>query len=239
MKVLIVDDEPLARAVLRELLEEMAGVTVAGEATTSAEALEMIGKAGPDVLLLDIHMPGMDGLGLARSLKGEAAPLVIYVTAYEKHALAAFEAGAVDYLLKPVRSERLRAALEKARGMLAGRKPAAAAADAAPRRVMGRIGEEMHLIDPRDVVAFRAGEEGVVVVTATGRYVSELTLKELESRLPSPPFRRIHRAVLINTDHIRSIAPLSSRRYLLKLTGGLEAVVSRRMAGAIREATRW
>ena len=237
MKTLIVDDEPLARAVLAELLAEIPGVLLAGEAATTAEALDMVSSLSPDLLLLDIHMPGMDGLALARSLRGAAAPLVIYVTAYEKHALAAFESGAVDYLLKPVRVDRLRAAIDKARALLAGRK--AAPALEAPRRIAGRVGDEVHLIDPRDVVAFRAGESGVSILTAGGRYFFDQPLKALETRLPSPPFRRIHRAIIINTDHIRSIVPLSSRRYLLKLTGGLEAVVSRRMAGAIRDATRW
>lgn len=238
MRILIVDDEPLARSVLVELLSEIPGVAVAGEAATSAEALELISSHSPDLLLLDIQMPGMDGLALARSLRGVAAPLVIYVTAYEKHALAAFDSGAVDYLLKPVRKERLAAAIDKARFQLAGRKPQPASQES-PRRIVGRQGEELHLIDPRDVVAFRAGEEGVSVLTATGRYLADQPLRTMEARLPSPPFRRIHRAIIINTDHIRSIAPLSSRRFLLRLTGGLEAVVSRRMAGAIREATRW
>lgn len=238
MKILIVDDEPLARSVLAELLAEIPGVTLAGEAATSAEALDLVGRFSPDLLLLDIHMPGVDGLTLARSLRGESAPLVIYVTAYEKHALAAFDSGAVDYLLKPVRAERLAAAIDKARIQLAGRKPKAVAQDP-PRRVIGRLGEELHLIDPQDVVAFRAGDDGVSVLTASGRYLSDQPLKSLEARLPAPPFRRIHRAIIINTDHIRSIAPLSSRRFLLRLTGGMEAVVSRRMAGAIRDATRW
>lgn len=238
MRILIVDDEPLARSVLVELLSEIPGVAVAGEAATSAEALELISTRSPDLLLLDIQMPGMDGLALARCLRGAAAPLVIYVTAYEKHALAAFDSGAVDYLLKPVRKERLAAALDKARLQLAGREPHPERPET-PRRIVGRLGEELHLIDPQDVVAFRAAADGVSVLTATGRYLADQPLRTLETRLPSPPFRRIHRAIIINTDHIRSIAPLSSRRFLLRLTGGLEAIVSRRMAGAIREATRW
>jgi DNA-binding LytR/AlgR family response regulator len=238
MRVLIVDDEPLARSVLVELLNEIPGVAIAGEAATSAEALELISARSPDLLLLDIQMPGMDGLALARSLRGAAAPLVIYVTAHDRHALAAFDSGAVDYLLKPVRKERLAIAIGKARSQLAGRKPPAESQES-PRRIVGRRGEELHLLDPRDVVAFRAGEEGVSVLTATGRYLADQPLKALEARLPAPPFRRIHRAIIINTDHIRSIAPLSSRRFLLRLTGGMEAIVSRRMAGAIREATRW
>lgn len=238
MRILIVDDEPLARSVLAELLSEIPGLAVAGEAATSAEALELISTRSPDLLLLDIQMPGMDGLALARSLRGAAAPLVIYVTAYERHALAAFDSGAVDYLLKPVRKERLAAAIDKARLQLAGRKPQAASQES-PRRIVGRRGEELHLLDPQNVVAFRADADGVSVLTAAGRYLAEQPLKALEARLPSPPFRRIHRAIIINTDHIRSIAPLSSRRFLLRLTGGLEAIVSRRMAGAIREATRW
>ena len=113
MRVLIADDEPIARQVLRELLEECPGVEIAGEAASGTETIRQVERLDPDLVLLDIHMPHNDGLAVARRLRPLPLPLVIYVTAYEQHALAAFEAGAVDYLLKPVRLERLRALFRK------------------------------------------------------------------------------------------------------------------------------
>jgi len=239
MRVLIADDEPIARQVMRELLEDCPGVQVAGEAASGAEALEQIERTDPDVVLLDIHMPQSDGLAVARRLRPLPLPMVIYVTAYEQHALEAFEAGAVDYLLKPVRLERLQAALEKARRQLNGLRAAGASASQAPERFPARLGSEIHLLDTRDIIAFRAAEGGVEVLTVSGRYHASCSLKEIERRFPPPQWRRIHRAFLVHTAHLRAIAPLSSRRYLLRLTGGLEAVVSKRMAGVIRETAQW
>lgn len=239
MRILIADDEPVARQVIRELLEECPGVEVAGEASTGPEVLQRVERLDPDVVLLDIHMPQSDGLAVARRLRPLPLPLVIYVTAYEQHALAAFETGAVDYLLKPVRLERLRTALEKARRQLEGLRAARRHAAQAPPRIAARSGEEIHLIDTGDIIAFRAAEGGVEILATSGRYHAAHSLKEIEERFPPPQFRRIHRAFLINTAHLRSIAPLTSRRYLLRLTGGIEAVVSKRMAGVIREATEW
>ena len=237
---LIVDDEPIARQILRELLQDCPGVHLAGEAGSGPEALSLIDALHPNLLLLDLHMPGLDGFAVARSLRGAPLPLIIYVTAFEKHALQAFETGAVDYLLKPVRHERLLAALDKARQRLAGiRSAPTPAAPAEPRRIVGRIGSDLHLLDPGDVIAFQAEADSVRIITASGRYLAEHSLRALEQRLPAPRFRRIHRGTIINTDHIRKISPLSSKRWLLRMSNGLEAVVSKRRAGVIREATRW
>lgn len=238
MKVLIADDEPVARQVLRELLEECPGIEAVGEAASGQEALGVIARWNPEVLLLDIHMPGVDGLGVARGLRPTPLPLVIFVTAYEQHALEAFDSGAVDYLLKPVRLERLRAALAKARAQLAGLTARQSPAGPPPR-ITGRAGEELHVVDTRDIVAFRASGGGATIITAAGRYTTPHSLKELEARFLPPRFRRIHRAVIINTEHLRSIAPMSSRRWLLRLSNGTEAIVSKRMAGVLRDATHW
>ncbi|GIU74858.1 MAG: hypothetical protein KatS3mg004_1945 [Bryobacteraceae bacterium] len=238
MKVLIADDEPIARQVLRELLEECPGVAIVGEAASGPEVLRQVERLAPDVVLLDIHMPHTDGLAVARRLRPHPRPLVIYVTAFEQHAVAAFETDAVDYLLKPVRPERLRAALDRARARL-DTLGAARPAVEPPQRIAARLGEEIHLLDTGDVILFRAAEGGVEVVATSGRYRALHPLREIERRFPPPQFRRIHRAVLINTSHLRSITPLSSRRYLLRLTGGIEAVVSKRMASVIREAAQW
>jgi DNA-binding LytR/AlgR family response regulator len=236
MKVLIVDDEPIARQVLRELLEEFPFVEIAGEAATGEEALEQTASLRPDLLLLDMEMPGLDGLAVARALAGRRAPSVVFVTAYEQHAVGAFEVGALDYLLKPVRRERLETALQKALARIAERQPAEPAPP--PRKIVGRVGTDLYMLDPADVVAFQAEGELVHILTASRRYLSEHSLKILETRA-GPQFRRVHRGTIVNTDHIRRISPLSSKRWLLKMSNGLEAVVSKRLAGAIREQMKW
>jgi DNA-binding LytR/AlgR family response regulator len=173
-------------------------------------------------------------------LKPENAPLVIVVTAYNQRALEAFNAGVVDYLLKPVHEERLAAALRKVRTQLAGRKSVAPRKEAAhTRRIVGKSGSDLHLLAPSEVVAFEAQGEVVYIITAGRRYESTHSLKALEEKLEYPPFRRIHRKTIINTDHIRKISPLSSKRWLLILSNGMEAIVSKRLAGAIRDETKW
>lgn len=227
MRVLIADDEPVARQVLREHLESMPAVEIAGEAATGREAVERILELSPDLVLLDQQMPELDGLAVVRSLRGGRTPLIVFVTAFERHALEAFEVGAVDYLLKPVRRERLQQAIDKAR-----RQCAAAAAATAPRKIAGRKGQDIYLLDPSEIIAFQAEGELVHIITATQRYLAEQTLKALEARLAGS-FRRVHRATLINTDHIRKISPLSSRRWLLTMSNGFQAVVSKRLANSM------
>ena len=234
MKILIADDEPVARQVLREHVEAMPSVEIAGEASTGKETLQRILDWDPDVVLLDQQMPELDGLAVVRSLRGAHTPLIIFVTAYERHALEAFEVGAVDYLLKPVRRERLEKAIEKARRQLKSL-PAAQG----PKKIVGRRGTDLYLLDPAEIVAFQADGELVHIITTGQRYLSDHSLKGLEGKLERPRFRRVHRGTLINTDHLRKISPLSSRRWLLKMSNGFEAVVSKRLASAIREQARW
>jgi DNA-binding LytR/AlgR family response regulator len=237
LRVLIADDEPIAREILREHVDAIAGLEFAGEASTGAEAISRIFDLRPDVVLLDLQMPELDGLAVVRSLSGDRTPLIIFVTAYENHALAAFEVGAIDYLLKPVRRERLEKAIEKARRQF---KPAAAATPAETlRKIVGRRGTDLYLLDPAEIVAFQADGELVHIVTTTHRYLSDHSLKGLADKLEQTRFRRIHRSTIINTDHIRKISPLSSKRWLLKMSNNFEAVVSKRLASAIREDTRW
>jgi len=237
LRVLIADDEPIAREILREHVDAIAGLEFAGEASTGAEAISRIFDLRPDVVLLDLQMPELDGLAVVRALSGERTPLIIFVTAYENHALAAFEVGAIDYLLKPVRRERLEKAIEKARRQL---KPVPASASSETlRKVVGRRGTDLYLLDPAEIVAFQADGELVHIVTTAQRYLSDHSLKALQDKLEQTRFRRIHRSTIINTDHIRKISPLSSKRWLLKMSNNFEAVVSKRLASAIREDTRW
>jgi DNA-binding LytR/AlgR family response regulator len=233
MKILIADDESIARQIVREYLEEMPGVEIAGEAATGLEAVEQIARTKPDVILLDLQMPELDGFAVARNLAGRATPVIIYITAYQEHALQGFETGAVDYLLKPVRRERLEAALEKARRQLAGMR--VPAAPEAPKKISGKMGDQIHMLSPADVIAFQADGELVFVLTAGGRYFADGSLRTLEQRLDPGLFRRVHRKTIINIDHIRTISPLSSKRWMLKMSNGLEVVVSKRLAGLVRE----
>jgi DNA-binding LytR/AlgR family response regulator len=234
MKVLIADDEPVARQVLREHVESIPALEIAGEASTGKETLQRILDWSPDVVLLDQQMPELDGMAVVRSLRGADTPLIIFVTAYERHALEAFEVGAVDYLLKPVRRERLEKAIEKARRQMKSLPPAQR-----PKKIVGRRGTDLYLLDPAEIVAFQAEGELVHIITTGQRYLSDHSLKALEDKLEHPRYRRVHRGTLINTDHLRKISPLSSRRWLLKMSNGFEAVVSKRLASAIREQSRW
>jgi len=234
LRVLIADDEPIARQILREHVEAIPSLELAGEASTGAEALARILDLRPDIVLLDLQMPELDGLAVVRSLSGDRRPQIIFVTAYEKHALEAFDVGAVDYLLKPVRRERLEKAIAKAQRQL--KSPAHVET---PRKIVGRRGTDLYLLDPTEIVAFQADGELVHLITTTQRYLSDYSLKVLEEKLERPRFRRIHRRTIINTDHIRRISPLSSKRWLLKMSNGFEAIVSKRLASSIREHAHW
>ena len=241
MRALIADDEPIARAILREHLEHFPVIEIVGEAASGAEVVREVTRLHPDLLFLDINMPHLDGFAALKSLQGASAPAVIFVTAHEDRALDAFNVGAVDYLLKPIRSERLAAAIQRAsasREKPTAASPFAAAINAAPaqplRRIAARLGADIHMLDHAEVIAFQAEGEAVYVLSTRGRFEIPSTLRQLESRLPAAQFRRIHRGTIINTNHIRKISPLSSKRWLLKMSNGLEMIVSKRMSGVIR-----
>ncbi|HML16087.1 MAG TPA: LytTR family DNA-binding domain-containing protein [Bryobacteraceae bacterium] len=235
MRVLIADDEPIARAILREHVEAMPRLEIAGEASTGAEALARILELKPDVVLLDLQMPELDGLAVVRSLRKERKPLIIFVTAYERHAAEAFDVDAIDYLLKPVRRERLERAIAKAERQLRNMP----SSPEAPRKIVGRRGSDLYLLDPAEIIAFQAEGELVHVITATERYLSDYSLKVLEEKLDSARFRRIHRRTIINADHIRRISPMSSKRWMVKMSSGFEAIVSKRLAKSMREQAKW
>jgi two-component system LytT family response regulator len=248
VRLLIADDEPVARQILREHAESIPSLDVIGEAASGPEALERILDLKPDLVFLDLEMPDMTGLNVVRHLRGATAPLIIFVTAYQQHALDAFEVGAVDYLLKPVRRDRLSAAVDKAKrqfeGLRATTQPApppalvsvataapTSAKPAPPAKIVGRRGADLYLLDPSEVLAFEADGELVHIITSSQRYLCDHSLKSMEEKLAGSPFRRIHRSTLINTDHIRKISRLSSKRWLLRMSNGFEAVVSKRQAG--------
>ena len=249
LKALIVDDEQIARKVLREELESIAGVQIVGEADDGPTALAKISTDQPDLVLLDLQMPGMGGLDVIRSLKhGARVPVIVIVTAYDKFALQAFEAGAIDYLLKPVRHERLVAALEKAK-RLSGTEiieklarlqdiadPAAASRN---KRIVGRTGGEFFLLNAGEIHAFQADGDLVRIITANRSYEATQTLKVIEQRLKESGFRRIHRNAVVNVNHVRKMSALSSQRWLITLTNGQEFVASKRQAKSVRQLLHW
>jgi DNA-binding LytR/AlgR family response regulator len=245
LKTLIVDDEPIARQVLREELELIDGVEVIGEADNGASALEQIARHKPDLVLLDLQMPAMSGLEVARGIRrGSRMPAIVIVTAYDSYAVEAFEAGAIDYLLKPVAQERLRLAVERA-GRVSERQAverlaklqevAEPNAGPRPRKIVGKAGEEYFLLDAAEILAFQAEGDLVWIVTARRRLLATQTLKAIELRLGSSSFQRIHRNALINVDHIRKMSALSSQRWLITLSNELQFIASKRRAHGLRE----
>jgi two-component system, LytTR family, response regulator len=248
LKTLIVDDEPLARKVLREELESITDVEIVGEADNGLTALAKIATDEPDLVLLDLQMPGMGGLDVIRSLKGGArVPVIIIITAYDKFALQAFEAGAIDYLLKPIGHERLAESLGRAKRLsgrgaierLARLQDIADPAGPRSKRIVGRDGPEYFLLSADEVCAFQADRDLVRIITAKRNYQATQTLKVLQQRLKDSGFRRIHRNAVVNVDHVRKMSAISSQRWLITLTNGQEFIVSKRQARGIHQLLHW
>lgn len=239
MRILIVDDEPLARQRLRDLLADMEQVFVAGEASNGLEACEQAAELKPDAVLLDISMPVMDGIEAARHLSQlDSPPAVVFCTAYDAHALAAFDAGAVDYLLKPIRAARLADALGKARrfGSDETRELHARMPDTRRRsHLCARLRGILRLIPIADVRYLQAEEKYVVVHHSKGEDLIEESLKSLEAEF-GDTFLRIHRNCLIASDELLELrrgADGHSRARLRNVSELLE--VSRRCLPALRQ----
>ena len=250
LRTLIIDDEPIARQVLREELEQIAEVEIVGEAADGTAALAAIRKLSPDLVLLDLQMPGLTGFDVIRRLPANRIPVVVIVTAYDHHAIQAFEAGAVDYLLKPVSQDRLAQAVDRALRLQT--QPAAAAERLAgihefgeppqgrpARRIVARSGDEYLLLNAEDVYAFQAEGDLVWIITAKKRYLATQSLKLIQEKLRDTSFRRIHRKALVNIDHVRKMSTLSSQRWLVTLSNNQEFIVSKRQAGNVRQLLTW
>lgn len=244
IRTVIVDDEPMARHVLEDELAEIPDIRIVGQAGNGNEAVDLIGSLRPDLVFLDIQMPACGGFEVVRRLE-PLPPAIVFVTAYDQHAIQAFEAGAAGYLLKPVRPDLLRAAVDRIRGTIKARQQAAeaiaATLDAATpsttgkRRIVGKKGNEYFLIDLEEVLAFRAEGELVWILTKQKRLLANQPLQEIAKRLEGTQFRRIHRSALINVDHVRKMSSLSSQRWLVTMSNDQELVVSKRQAHTIRE----
>ncbi|MEO7325190.1 MAG: LytTR family DNA-binding domain-containing protein [Dokdonella sp.] len=242
MNVLIVDDEPLARERLAAMLGELEGITVVGTAGNGRDALEVAARMRPDVVLLDIRMPVMDGLETARHLGAlESPPGVIFCTAFEDHALAAFEANAVDYLVKPVRSERLQAALAKARRWTGAQAQGVERAIESGRRrthLCARVRGSLVLVPVADIDYLLAEDKYVVVHHAKGEVLIEEPLKALEDEFEGR-FVRIHRNCLVALGKLAGLTRAPDGRLFANVEGVTASLeVSRRNLPALRKLVR-
>ena len=249
LRVLVVDDEPLARTRLKRMLGELGGIDVVGEAGSVAEATPLVDALTPDLVMLDVQMPGEDGFALLDHIRHR--PAVVFVTAFDHYAVRAFEAHAVDYLLKPFRPERLAAAIEHARAALARPEELARqlqqllAAVGAPRGEQGdrldrltvRIGQKQLILKSDDVLWFGAEDKLVFAATATDRHYVNFTLDELERRLEPSRFVRVHRSAIVNLDHAAALRPGFAGTWRLQLddVARTEVPVSRSRARQLRE----
>lgn len=240
IRVLIVDDEGPARAKLRSWLGEHAGVQVIGEATDGIEAAACIAAQRPDLVLLDIQMPGVNGLEVAAQLDDEDAPLIVFVTAYDEFAVKAFELDAVDYLLKPYDKERLAITVARAAERLAGSHARSCEAVASARRLLHvrapltRLvvpsGSSLQLLDVGVIEWLEADDNYVHVHACQRKFTLRRTLRDLLELLDALVFVRVHKSSAVNLAAIESLEPLFKGDYELLLRTGQAVRMSRRYA---------
>lgn len=238
-RALIVDDEREARRRLDRLLAAHSDqIEVAGEAVDGTSAVQAIEKLEPDLVFLDIEMPGLDGFGVLDSLPRDEWPIIVFTTAYGHYAIRAFEVHALDYLLKPISQKRLTECLAR----LDDIKPAVqrnrldeARRDGRPlERLMARSGSKLVVVNVKDVVAFESEDKLVFARTPQSRLVLNVTMKELEERLDAEVFCRVHKQAIIQLSYAREVHALAGGHYLVKLSDGSEAQIGRNYAREFR-----
>ncbi len=260
LRALVVDDEELAREELSYLLAQVGGVSVVGEATNGIEAIGLIEDLTPDVVFLDVQMPGMNGFEVARqAINRQANAEIVFVTAYDQYAIEGFQVNAVDYLLKPVDAHRLEQALQRTRRRLQSERPGhpanAALANGELERIVQlvterqsrrerlavKVGERFMLVDADDLIFASLADDVITVVTSSLTGTSNYrTLDELQAHLDPGVFWRVHRSYLVNINKIKEIVPWFSRNYILKMNDGKtsEIPVSRSQTKRLREYLR-
>jgi two-component system LytT family response regulator len=235
-RALVVDDEPLARKRLRELLDGFKDVECIGEAVDGATAVQAIESLKPDLVFLDVEMPGGTGLDVLSRITHD--PAVIFTTAYDRYAVAAFELQAVDYLLKPFGRERLAKALERVvtDDDGAAERARAAIADKGPvDRILVRDRGRLVPVAARDIVRLEAGDDYTSVHTKGRTYLVYLALQDFEQMLDGAKYVRVHRSHVVNLDHVAQFTPSDGGRYQLEMADGTKLPVSRAYAKLLRE----
>ena len=237
LRVVIIDDEPLARLRIRELLKSYRDVEIIGEARNGKEAIETITNKEPDLVFLDVQMPDIDGFEILKALDAHSLPLIIFVTAYDQHALRAFEVHAVDYLMKPFDRERFGKALDQARARLAVK-----GGDAqqimnlledlgSRRRFLERFaiknGETIQFIHASDVDSIEAEGNYVRLKVANSSYLLRDTLNNIESQIDPRLFVRIHRSTIVNMNRVRELQTWARGEYRVVLHNGASHTLSR------------
>jgi DNA-binding LytR/AlgR family response regulator len=250
MRVLIVDDEPLARRRLLQLLSASPGIEIAGEAGSGREALELVERLQPDALLLDIEMPGVDGFAVVRALPRSHAPAIVFVTAFQDHAVKAFELRATDFVVKPVAADRLARAIEQARIDIDARRAgerlaflqsrlaeleSRALAQAEPH-LWVQIGGDRRRLALADIRWLEAERDFVRVHMNGHSHLVNALLGDLEKALAGQPFLRVHRSAIVRTDKVRAISRGRFSTPVLELDDGHRLPVGRKYRDAVRSA---
>jgi DNA-binding LytR/AlgR family response regulator len=250
LRTLIVDDEQLARDRLAGFLTGLDGIDVVGHAENGVRALELIEQERPDLVFLDVQMPGMDGFEVLKALRAPT-PEVVFATAYDEYAIRAFEVGAVDYLLKPFARARVEEAVARVRGRIAASRPGPDL-ESVLRRLEERgkiwvtqvpvVANKRILILPvTDILWFGVEYRLVYAHTKERAYMTNYTLRELEERLDPAVFFRAHKSSLVNLQHVKEIVAWFGGRYKLVMrdTGGSEVALSRTQARVLRARLKW
>jgi two-component system LytT family response regulator len=240
LRLLIADDEPPARALLREYAANVPKLEIVGEAENGAELVALCREFQPDVMVIDIQMPELTGFEALKQI--EKPPRVIFSTAYNDHAVRAFEENAVDYLLKPYTLERFRRAVEKVRAQTLTETPFAAQLEsfarlldrAATSQIMVRNGSRILPVQTADIIWIEAAEDYAILHTAHGKFTAGVGVGELEKRLDESAFMRVHRSAIINAHHIRHIETDASGALTVVMANNAKVKVSRSRLAQIR-----
>jgi two-component system LytT family response regulator len=245
IRVVIVDDETPARVHLRNLLGAHADVQIVAEAANGLDALERITEHGPDVIFLDIEMPGLNGFEVLRELR--TPPVTVFATAFDEYAVRAFDSNALDYLLKPVQPPRLSRTLDKVRANVAARsddhrvtlrRAVASLTARLPLKITGRRGNRLILLSPKEILYAAIHDELVFLHTEHDRYTTDRTISELEQLLVPAGFVRVSRSSVVNLHHARELLPWNSGTCRIRLTNGVELDVSRDRARELKGRLR-
>jgi two-component system LytT family response regulator len=230
VRTLIVDDEPHARSYLRELLDGEIDVVIVGEASSGMEGLDLIRKVSPDVVFLDIQMPGLDGFDVVEQIESERIPVFIFVTGYSEYAVKAFEVEAVDYLCKPFDKDRLSVSLERAMRRLSLQNDVPGGETKANRwlsRVAVKDENGIVFVPVEEILWIEAANKYVVIHAVEREHIVRQSIQSLEDTLEPAQFVRIHRSVLVRKAAVRGLHPLFHGDYIVKLMNGAELTLSR------------